>query len=95
MRAFVTRAWSANGKREHEGVHYVRLECEVWARGFGRPHSPVRAQLIVAPAHRGRTESCTLRILTDAFTGAHEEKREEAPRRGGDRRRLLRGAVGL
>ena len=36
MRAFVTRAWSANGQCEHEGVHYVRLECKVWARGFGR-----------------------------------------------------------
>ena len=24
-----------------------------------------------SPTPRGRTESCTLRILTDAFTGAH------------------------
>ncbi len=29
------------------------------------------------PCTRGRTESCTLRILTDAFTGAHGEKGEK------------------
>ncbi len=27
-----------------------------------------------APTPRGRTESCTLRILTNAFTGAHGKK---------------------
>ena len=26
-----------------------------------------------SPTPRGRTESCTLRILTDALTGAHEK----------------------
>ena len=41
--------------------------------GRRRPPTPARAQLIVAPAHRGRGESYTLRILTDAFTGALEE----------------------
>ena len=45
------------------------IEGMMW--GQRRPHTPAAAQLIVAPAHRGRTESCTLRILTDAFTGAH------------------------
>jgi hypothetical protein len=33
-----------------------------------------------APQHRGRGESCTLRILTDAFTGAHKKKREKERR---------------
>ncbi len=60
-----------------------------------RPHTPVRAQLIVAPAHRGRGESCTLRILTDAFTGALEEKREKTPRRGERPKGTSQGVVGL
>ncbi len=29
------------------------------------------------PCTRGRTESCTLRILKDAFTGAHEKEGRE------------------
>ena len=36
----------------------------------------------------GRTESCTLRILADAFTGAHKEKKRERKARA----RGVRGA---
>ena len=46
-----------------------------------------------SPTPRGRTESCTLRILTDALTGAHEKRSargeevgDGAPRRGGGAR---------
>ena len=35
-----------------------------------------------APTPRGRTESCTLRILTDAFTGAHGKKGRVSSARG-------------
>ncbi len=35
-----------------------------------------------APTPRGRTESCTLRILTDAFTGAHGKKGRVPSARG-------------
>ena len=37
------------------------------------------------PCTRGRAEPCTLRILADAFTGAHGEKGEKGVRRVGAR----------
>jgi hypothetical protein len=44
-----------------------------------------------APTPRGRAESCTLRILTDAFTGAHGKK-GGAPSARGVPRACGRGA---
>ena len=43
--------------------------------GLLRPHTPQAGAS--HPCTCGRTESCTLRILTDAFTGAHEEGKKK------------------
>ena len=52
-------------------------------RKESRRSYPLRSSsLIVASAHRGRGESCTLRILTDAFTGAHEDEKKDVRGRG-------------
>ena len=50
--------------------------------GATPPPRSSESELVVAPAHRGRGESCTLRILADAFTGAHKEEREKKQEQG-------------